>query len=137
MERAGYRRLYRGVPYQTFIEDAIRSRWIELKDGGGSWPCDLAGARHVFLRVPSGEPGKPGPASTPKPPGLLTAEAVLEAGGIQDLAEQVPDIAKAAVGNNLRFNVRVELGGETAPDPDSVEKINELLAEVSDKLKLG
>ena len=78
------------------------------------------------------EPPKP-----PKPPGLLVAEAVLEANGIQDLADQVPEIAKAAVGNNLQFNVRVEMGGETAPDPETVEKINELLSRVSDKLKLG
>jgi len=119
---------------QTAIEDAIRSRWIDLKDGSGSWPCELASAKQVLFRVPS---GKPDPPPSPKPAGLLTAEAVLEANGIQDLAEQVPDIAKAAVGNDLRFNVRVELGGETTPNPDTVEKINDLLSEVSDKLKLA
>ncbi len=119
---------------QTAIEDAIRARWIELKDGDATWPCDLAGAKHVVLRVPSGKVDPPKP---PKPSGLLVAEAVLEANGIQDLADQVPEIAKAAVGNNLQFNIRVELGGETAPGPEAVEKINELLAEVSDKLKLG
>ena len=131
----------RGVtlPWSTVlaaIEDAIRARWIELKDGDASWPCDLAGAKHVVLRVPSGETGIK-PPKPPKPPGLLVAEAVLEANGIQDLADQVPEIAKAAVGNNLQFNVRVEMGGETAPDPETVEKINELLSRVSDKLKLG
>ncbi len=119
---------------QTAIEDAIRARWIELKDGDATWPCDLAGAKHVVLRVPSGKTDPPKP---PKPSGLLVAEAVLEANGIQDLADQVPELAKAAVGNNLQFNVRVELGGETTPGPEAVEKINELLAEVSDKLKLG
>ena len=122
---------------QAAIEDGIRARWVELKDGGVSWPCDLAGARHVVLRVPSSEPGRVEPPATPKPPGLLVAEAALEAHGIQDLADQVPHIAKAAVGNNLHFNVRVELGGETTPDPETVEKINELLSEVSDKLKLA
>ena len=122
---------------QAAIEDAIRARWIEPRDGDASWPCDLAGARHVVLRVPSTQPGRIDPPKTPKPPGLLVAEAVLEANGIQDLADQVPDIAKAAVGNNLRFNLRVEFGGETAPDPETVEKINELLSEVSDKLKLA
>ena len=119
---------------QAAIEDAIRARWIELKDGDAPWPCDLAGAKHVVLRLPSGKIDPPKP---PKPPGLLVAEAVLEVNGIQDLADQVPEIAKAAVGNNLQFNVRVELGGETAPDPETVEKINELLSEVSDKLKLS
>jgi hypothetical protein len=43
---------------------------------------------------------------------------------------------KAAVGNDLKFNVRVEFGGETAPHPETVEAINTLLSEVSDKLKL-
>ena len=122
---------------QAVIEDGIRARWIELSDGGASWPCDLSSARHVVFRVPSAGPGRVDPPITPKPSGLLVAEAVLEVNGIQDLADQVPDIAKAAVGNNLRFNIRVEFGGETAPDPKTVEKINELLSEVSDKLKLA
>ena len=121
---------------QTAIEDAIQARWIELKEGDAPWPCDFAVAKHVILRVPSGESGGSQTPIPPKPPGLLVAEAVLEANGIQDLADQVPEIAKAAVGNNLQFNIRVELGGETPPDPEAVEKINELLAEVSDNLKL-
>ncbi len=123
---------------QSAIGDGIRTRWIEVGDSGASWPCDFAGAKHVILQVPSTEGGgDEGRPSTPKPQGLLVAEAVLEANGIQDLADQVPDIAKAAVGNVLKFKVRVELGGETAPDPRAVEKINELLFEVSDKLKLA
>ncbi len=77
-----------------------------------------------------------GSSYTPKPQGLLTAEAVLEANGIQDLADQIPDIAEAAVGNDLKFNVRVEFGGETTPHPETVEKINTFLSEVSNELKL-
>ena len=73
----------------------------------------------------------------PKPQGRLMAEDVLEANGIQDLADQIPSITKAAVGNALKFNVRIEFGGETAPDPAAVEEINALLAEVSDKLRLN
>ena len=61
----------------------------------------------------------------------------LEANGIQDLADQIPDITKAAVGNELKFNIRVEFGGETTPDPESVKRMNELLSYVSDKLKLN
>lgn len=56
---------------------------------------------------------------------------------IQDLADQIPDITKAAVGNELKSNTRVEFGGKTTPDPESIKKINELLSYVSDKLKLS
>ena len=118
--------------------DAIRAHWVELSPDSAAWPCELAGARHVTLIVPSGDKlggGRRQPY-TAKRPALLTAEAVLEANGIQDLADQIPDIAKAAVGNDLKFNVRVEFGGQEPPPADAVEKINELLAEVSDTLKL-
>ena len=124
---------------RTAIDAGIRARWIEPSDGSASWPCDFAGAQHVILQVPAGRGGSSvgeGKPDTPKPTGLLTAEAVLEANGIQDLADQIPDIVKAAVGNDLKFNVRVEFGGETAPDSGSVEEINQLLSEVSDKLRL-
>ncbi len=121
---------------QAAIEDGIRVRWIEVRDSGASWPCDLAGAKHVVFRVPKGDGGDPEPV-VPKPQGLLMAEAVLEVNGIQDLADQVPEIAKAAVGHDLRFNVRVEFGGKKAPAPEAVEKINELLTQVSDELKLA
>ena len=130
------------LPWSTVratITDGIRAQWIELVSDNASWPCDLAGAQHVVLQVPANEEigegeGKP---YTRRPQGLLIAEAVLEANGIQDLADQIPDIAKAAVGNDLKFSVRVEFGGETAPDSEAVEKINELLSEVSDALKLN
>ena len=130
------------LPWSTVraaIDAGIRARWIKLSDDSASWPCDLGGAQHVMLQVPAGRgisvgEGKP---DTSKPKGLLVAEAVLEANGIQDLADQIPDIAKAAVGNDLKFNVRVEFGGETAPDSEAVEEINKLLSEVSDKLRLN
>ena len=124
---------------RSAIEDAIRARWLELSDSNILWPCDITGAQNVILQIPVGdkpleEEGKP---VTPKPQGILVAEAVLEANGIQDLADQIPDITKVAVGNELKFNIRVEFGGETAPDPESIKKINELLSYVSDKLKLN
>ena len=72
-----------------------------------------------------------------KPPGLLTAEAMLEANGIQDLADQIPEITKAAIGNTLRFSVRVELEGTSPPDAEAVDRINQLLSEVSDDLRLA
>ena len=136
-------RVKRGVnlPWSTVrsaIENGIRARWIELCDGDGAWPCDLSGARYAVFQVPVSQELQEfmGMPHTPKPQGLLTAEAVLEADQVQDLSEQIPEIMKAAIGNDLKFNVRVELGGETAPDPQTLETINTLLSEVSDKLKL-
>ena len=71
-----------------------------------------------------------------KPLGTVTAEATLEASGIQDLAEQIPALSLAAVGKSLTFNIRIELSGETPPDSETIAAIDELLAQVSDALKL-
>ena len=128
----------RGVnlPWSTVrsaIEDGIRARWIELSSDSAAWPCEITGAQKVIVQVPTAVREAP---PVPRPQGLLRAEAVLEANAIQDLADQIPQIARAAVGNDLRFNLRVEFGGATAPDPAAVEKINQLLSEVSGDLRL-
>ena len=130
------------LPWTTVrsaIGSAIRARWIEPTTDSAEWPCDLAGAQHAILQVPAGgvhEKEKPlygsGSGSRTSP----RAEAVLEADQIQDLADQMPELLKAAVGNELRFTVGIEVGGETAPSPEAVEKINDLLAEVSEDLRL-
>ena len=67
----------------------------------------------------------------------MVAEAALEVHEIQDLAETISDIARAAVGCDFKVTVRVELGGEAEPDKGVVEKINALLAEVSEEFQLG
>ena len=130
------------LPWHTVksaIDDGIRARWIELSDSNVTWPCDINGAKHVDLQIPQNEKIREDEKDRyqPTPSGMLTAEAALEANGIQDLADQIPGITKAAVGSNLKFNVRIEFSGETTPDPEQVEKINELLSDVSDDLKLS
>ena len=129
------------LPWHTVksaIDDGIRARWIELSDSNITWPCDFNGAQQVVLQIPQNEKIREDEKDRyqPTPSGTLIAEAALEANGIQDLADQIPDIAKAAVGNNLKFNVRIEFSGETPPNPEQVQKINELLSDVSDDLKL-
>ena len=124
---------------RTVIDSAIQTRWLELSKESAEWPTDLTGAQHVVLQVPMADGirelgGKP---YEQLPLGVLVAEAPLEANGIQDLADQIPGITQAAVGSELKFNVRIELGRDTAPDPAVVEKINALLSEVSDDLKLA
>lgn len=123
---------------QTAIESAIRTRWLELTNDSAPWPSNLAGAQHVVLQAPT--PGMirdpRGDRYTQRPMGMLVAEASLEAHGIQDLADHIPEIAQAAAGSALSFNIRIELGDDTAPDQSVVDKINNLLSEVSDDLKL-
>ena len=124
---------------RAVIDDALRARWVELGTGSAAWPCDLAGAGHVLLALPSVTPA-PGGGRPPagRRAGVLTAEAALEANGIQDLADQIPAIAAAAVGHDLTFNLRIELGGEEPPaaTAKAAAKINDLLAEVADALRL-
>ena len=111
------------------VDAGLQGRWFELSPDSGPWPCDLSGARNVVIKIPSKGP------LPPPPGGVLTAEATLEANEIQDLADQVHAIILVAVGNNIKFNVRIELGGEKAPPADVVSSINALLAEVSNGLQ--
>ena len=119
------------------IDAAIRARWIELAGGSAPWPGDLAGAQHVVLRVPEDRGLGDGGRADDKLKGLLVAEAMLLANGIQDLADEIPELLQAAVGHDLKFRLRVEFGGETRPDAGAVEQINALLAQVSEELKLS
>ena len=119
------------------IDAAIRARWVELTEGSAPWPGDLAGAQHVVLRVPEGGGSSTHEGEDDELKGLLVAEASLLANGIQDLAEEIPALLKAAVGHDLKFRLRVEFGGETRPDAGAVEQVNALLAEVSEELKLS
>ena len=124
----------RGVnlPWSTVrsaIDDGIRAGWIEVDEGGARWPCDFQKARHVVLQIPEKKVKSRGDR-------LLVGEAVLEPHGIQDLAEQIPDLTHIAVGTNLKFCIRIELGGKTRPKQEVIDKLNELLAEVSDELIL-
>ena len=121
---------------ETAIGSAIHARWLELGPGSGAWPCDFAGAQHVTFQTPKrGIHDGPG-GYDPRPLGIVTAETTLEANGIQDLAEQIPGITMAAVGNTLKFKIQIELGGGDAPAPEVIETINSMLSKVSEELEL-
>jgi hypothetical protein len=129
------------LPWSTVrsaIDSGIRARWIEPTTDSSAWPCDFAGAQHVVIQIPgplNGDNGQQPHAQ--KRLGTLTAEATLEAHGIQDLADQIPGITTAAIGNTVRFTVRVELSGDNPPRPEVVDAINSLLSEVSEELRLS
>ena len=68
-------------------------------------------------------------------PDVLVAEAELRPSEIQDLAEQLPEIRKAAGPADLKFRLRLELDGRgSSPGQDALGKLNELLAKVSKAL---
>ncbi len=50
--------------------------------------------------------------------------------------EQVSDLARAAIGLDLKFHIHVELGSTPQPPEEAVAKINQLLREVSEQLTL-
>ncbi len=126
---------------QEVIDGAIRARQIERTLDSGPWPCDFAGAKFVKISLPKvQEPlptPPPGQSPLPKPrPGMLVAEAPLDTYEIQNLYEQVSDLARAAIGLDLKFHIRVELGSTPPPSQEAVAKINQLLHEVSEQLAL-
>jgi hypothetical protein len=127
------------LPWQTIqnaIDSAIRARWVELAVESGPWPCGVAAAQHVVLQVPKHAVREPEPPKVVHRPGVLVAEVTLQPNGIQDLADVIPDLIKAAVGHEPKFGVHIELGGETPPSPEVAEAVNGVLAEVSPDLKL-
>ena len=126
------------LPWATvrdIIDGAIRARIIEPTIDSGDWPCSLAAAQGVKLRIASAPP-------RPQPPfelraDVLVAEADLRPNEIQDLADQLPDIRKIAGATNLKIHVRLELDGRgTSPGQDLVTSLNSLLAKISKGLLL-
>ena len=121
-------------------------RLLERTIDSGPWPCDYAGARAVRVCVSREQPAQHTPSPLPQStlrestvtsaPGALVAEAPLQVEEIQDLYDQLGDLVKATVGLNLQFTLRMELGPAAQVSEERLAKMNELLAEVSDKLRL-
>ena len=126
---------------QEVIDGAIRARQIDRTLESGPWPGDYAGAKSVKIRLLVQEspqsPLPPGYSPLPKPrPGMLVAEAPIDINEIQNLNEQISDLARAAIGFDLKFHIRVEFGSDPPPPEEAVAKINQLLHEVSEQLTL-
>jgi hypothetical protein len=77
-------------------------------------------------------------ATTTAPAGkILVAEAELRPNEIQDFAEQLSDVTKAAGPLELRFHVRLERDGRgKVPSEEVVNKLNLLLAQITKALYL-
>lgn len=122
------------ITVRAAIEGALSARFLELAPGSGTWPCELSGANALKLQVPSGKP--PPPPPPPPKPGVVVAEAELSPSELQNLAEQVGALTKAAAGQTIRHKLRIEFGGAKRPPDPQIKKVNTILKEVSDKLEL-
>ena len=113
------------------FDDAFKFNYLERTPDSGTWPCAYPGAQFVKVRVP-GEPPRP-----PKPEfklGVRVGEAELQPFELQDLADALGDLCKAAAGYELKLRVRVQLSG--APPEEVVEEVNAVLGEVSEELRI-
>src|SRR5262249_17195266 len=125
----------RPLPWSTIraaLTAAFQTRLLERSVDSGPWPCDRAGAAAGLVRLPGKVPPPPPP---PPPTGVRVAQAELRPNQLQDLADQVGELTRTAVGYDLKFLLRVELGGKAQPPSDLVERLNALLAEVAEGLR--
>jgi hypothetical protein len=120
------------------IDGALRARFVELAPDSAQWPCDLAVAHHVKLRMVSDKPTVTVTATKPEvKPGVRVAEADLQANQIQDLADVIGDLQKVAGGYGLKYQLRIELGTEK-PAPEKVGKeVGKILLGISPDLKMN
>nr|BBH93037.1 hypothetical protein KTA_12360 [Thermogemmatispora argillosa] len=147
-----------GVPLpwltvRAVIEDAFQQRLLERSNDSGPWPCDYAGARAVKLLVIRQEPvlvagpqstlmGAAGVGAVREPPTAyvqpLRAEAMLESGELQSLAEVVGELFKICGDYNL--TLRIQVGIEVEPASrvtgEALQRLNAVLEEVASGLKL-
>lgn len=123
------------LPWATIrdaISGAIRARAIELALDSAPWPCDFTSAQNVKLKLPASPSTREGFNLTPD---TLFADAELRPSEIQDLAENIAEIRKAAGETELKFRLRLELGspGKSAA-PEIVNRLNALLGKISKTL---
>jgi len=116
------------------IDGAIRARYLVTNVDSASWPCEYPVAQYIRLGVPKEAPPTTPPSFIPQP-GILTAEAELSPNELQDLADALGDIMKIVAGRNIKFNIRIGLEAEGVNKED-IDKLNEIMQGVNDKLRL-
>ncbi len=127
----------RTLPWATVraaIDDAFRLGLLERTLLSKEWPTDLGGAVGILIIVSKRDKAD-GDRATPY--GAKVATAELEAAEVQDLAEVVGDLMKAAAGQRLRFKVSVELGESTSVPQGVVDEVNKHLTNIKTGWKLS
>ena len=114
------------------LAGAFNSRYLVRTVDSAQWPCDYGGAQWIKVQIPKEAPPPPPP---PEITGVRVTEAELKPHEIQDLADVIGDLVAVSVGNDLKFHLRIELGGVIQPQKEIVEALNKILKEVSDNLR--
>ena len=113
---------------RNVVDGALKS-YLELSLDSGPWPCDFPAAQHVKLKVREA----PGPKPIPPKPGIWVREAELTPAELQDLADEIGEVAKITAGYPLKITVRVEVGGD--PPDGVVAEVKKALGKVTRELE--
>ena len=110
------------------LDGAFQAHYLERTVDSKPWPCDYGDAQWIKVRVPKGVPSPPPP---PPPDGEWVAEADLQPSQIQDLAETMGDLLKAAAGIEIKFHLRVEL------DKNASQQVKQNMNAILEKIALA
>jgi len=117
----------RPVPWRVVrdaLDGAFNAGYLTRPADSGTWPCDFGGAQWVKVQVAEVVlPEEVSPVA-----GILIAEADLQAGQIQDLADAMGDLLTATAGHDVKFHLRMEMEREIPKEV--VEKVNRVLGNV-------
>lgn len=124
------------LPWATVrsaIQGAVQARFVEVK--AGEWPCEFAAAAQVRLALPSSAPPA-APTGGPASAGDFSCRSELSSHQLQDLAEEMGALKKAAAGLELEMHLEIRIAGTKVPSAEEIKAINEVLARVNKNLKL-
>jgi len=69
--------------------------------------------------------------------GAKQVMAELRPNEIQDLADQLGELTKAAAGHDLKFSLQIELGSDQQPPDEVVEQMNRILGGIKKGMRLA
>lgn len=133
------------IVVRTAIDLAFRMNVLVRAEASGAWPCDLAGAGAVTIRLPldardAGTVTRTGSGTTggsaPTPNTRRSPELVLKPNELQDLTDLIPDLLRATTGHELTFEISIGLKGEARPNDQIVKSINDLPKQVRGGLQV-
>lgn len=121
---------------QTAMDGGFQAHYLERTIDSKSWPCDFGDAQWIKVRVPQGvtPPSVDTGYSITSQGGKRVAEANMQPSQIQDLAEIMGQIISIVGEHEIKFIIKIE-ADKNIPE-ESLSKLNELLAEVNNMIKL-